>query len=90
MIKQIFGKLPRKPSSKLSQHDSNNNDVPNSASMNSNSISSNLGPSRPLSNGANPLNRGKVLGNQVSTTSDNFADQFVTVSRMKMKKLFVE
>ncbi|KAL3849004.1 hypothetical protein ACJIZ3_010886 [Penstemon smallii] len=37
MIKQIFGKLPRKTSSKLSQNDSNNNDVSAFASVNSNS-----------------------------------------------------
>ncbi|KAL8474262.1 hypothetical protein ACS0TY_030214 [Phlomoides rotata] len=70
MIKQIFGKLPRKPSSKLSQHDSNNNDVLNSVSVNSNSA--NLGPSRPSSNGANAPTRGKVLGNQVGPTLLNY------------------
>lgn len=72
MIKQIFGKLPRKPSSKLSQHDSNNNDAPNSVSVNSNSNSANLGPSRPSSNGANAPTRGKVLGNQVGPTLLNY------------------
>lgn len=37
MIKQIFGKLPRKQSSKLSQYDSNSNDAPAVVSLNSNS-----------------------------------------------------
>ncbi|PIN18706.1 Serine/threonine protein phosphatase 2A, regulatory subunit [Handroanthus impetiginosus] len=37
MIKQIFGKLPRKASSKSSQNDSNNNDMSALASVNSNS-----------------------------------------------------
>lgn len=57
MIKQIFGKLPKKQSSKLSQYDSNNNDVSTFASVNlnlnsnSNPNSVNMGPPRPASNG---------------------------------------
>ncbi|KAH6785661.1 hypothetical protein C2S51_038116 [Perilla frutescens var. frutescens] len=53
MIKQIFGKLPKKQSSKLSQYDSNNNDASTFASvnLNLNLDSANLGPQRPASNG---------------------------------------
>ncbi|PIN22155.1 Serine/threonine protein phosphatase 2A, regulatory subunit [Handroanthus impetiginosus] len=68
MIKQILGKLPRKPSSKLSQYDVNNNDIPSFAFVNSNSTVANLGPSRPTSNGAHASGQGKISGPQVGPT----------------------
>ncbi|KAK6134697.1 hypothetical protein DH2020_031622 [Rehmannia glutinosa] len=75
MIKQIFGKLPRKPSSKLSQYDSNNNDISAFASVNLNSTSADLGPSRPTSNGTyapTMSSQGKILGPQVAPTLANY------------------
>ncbi|KAI3457354.1 hypothetical protein Pfo_014017 [Paulownia fortunei] len=75
MIKQIFGKLPRKPSSKLSQYDSNNNDISTFASVNSNPTMANLGPSRPTSNGTyaqTALSQGKISVPQVGPTLVNY------------------
>ncbi|XP_057792706.1 serine/threonine protein phosphatase 2A 59 kDa regulatory subunit B' gamma isoform-like [Salvia miltiorrhiza] len=59
MIKQIFGKLPKKQSSKLSQYDSSNNDA-SILDLNSNSV--NLGPPLPAINGASPPAAAAVRG----------------------------
>ncbi|KAL7086686.1 hypothetical protein ACP275_13G015900 [Erythranthe tilingii] len=68
MIKQIFGKIPRKQSSKLSQYDSNNNGVSSFPSGNSNSALGNMGPSRPTSNGtySSGTQAGPTMANYVA------------------------
>ncbi|KAK4437384.1 Serine/threonine protein phosphatase 2A regulatory subunit B' gamma isoform [Sesamum alatum] len=79
MIKQILGKLPRKPSSKLSQCDSSNNDTLTFASVNSNSSLGNLNPSRPTSNGIyapTMSSQGKISGPQVHPTLVNYVAAF--------------
>ncbi|GFP79583.1 serine/threonine protein phosphatase 2a 59 kDa regulatory subunit b' gamma isoform [Phtheirospermum japonicum] len=63
MIKQIFSKLPRKPSSKLSQYDSNNNNN-NNNDINSNSTLADPASFQPTTNGS--------MGPQVAPTLLNY------------------
>ncbi|KAI3465614.1 hypothetical protein Pfo_022277 [Paulownia fortunei] len=64
MIKQILGKLPRKPSSKLSQNDSNNNDISAFASVNSSSANC----------GVSVSNSSQLKNSSNSGTSSNSAN----------------
>ncbi|KAL6554143.1 hypothetical protein OROMI_019816 [Orobanche minor] len=76
MIKQILGKLPRKPSTKLSQYDSNNNDISAFASANSNSTLADPGLFLPTGNGTYThlmSSQAKIMGPQVVPALVNYA-----------------